>query len=108
MVVPGVVAPPALPRVIGPRSADGAEHVATHDGGADIHVALCDEVVVDALFATVVAKKHLMTRASAEHPVMQSGAFPGALHDALSEGFFEALVRSGGVAVERDREVVHA
>ena len=53
-VVEGRVVPPlACPLVAGPWSTDRSEHVAPHDGGADAFVALCDEVVVEALVAAV-------------------------------------------------------
>ena len=51
--------------------ADRAEHVAAHDRGADADVALCDELVVDALLATVHAL-HPTTAARLEDPFMQS------------------------------------
>jgi hypothetical protein len=63
-----------------------------HDGGADADVALCSELVVEAVVATVLAE-HLTTHASCEHPLVQSST-------AHPERIVEALIGSGHVPVE--------
>jgi hypothetical protein len=60
----------------------------------------CDELVVDALVAALSAV-HSAKAAGGDGPFVQSTA-------ADAQRVVGALVRPGAVAVERDREVVHA
>jgi len=77
--------------VAAPWSADRAEHVAPNDGGTDSYVALRDELVIEALVATLHVL-HLMSGAGGEHPLVQS-------RTAHPEWAVEALVLSGRVPV---------
>src|SRR5204863_9798158 len=69
-VVRRLIAPPALPVLIRPRSTHGPEHVASHDPRADVLEALRRKIVVDAGLAIRVAM-HLVPRARFEKPVEQ-------------------------------------
>src|SRR5579862_3175835 len=95
-----VVAPPALPIVIWPRTANGSEHVAAQDPGADVLKPANGKVVVDTGLAVFLAM----------HPPEGLG-WKDPLHNrraAFSEGVFEALIRTCAVAVERDAKTLHA
>jgi hypothetical protein len=94
----GLSPPPAGPLLAAPRAADRAEHVASHDGGADAGVTLHQEVVVDAWRAALFAQ-HLPAVAGVEDPFVQARA-------AHPQRVVDVLVRPGGEPVERQREVV--
>jgi hypothetical protein len=68
-VVRRVIPPPAVPLLIAPRPADGTEHVAAHNGGADTDLALCHEVVVEAMVTTLLPGR-VTGGAGGEHPLM--------------------------------------
>lgn len=92
VVIGRVLAPPALPLLVGPGPALGAEHVAAHDGGADVLVGLEGEIVVDALAAAF----------SAEHRVEEPGG-EGPVHElqaAFAEGGVESLTLGGAVTIQ--------
>src|SRR5204863_2388338 len=95
-VVRRLVAPPSLPAFVGPRSADGAEHVAAEDPGADPFECLRREIVVDAGLAVRIAV-HAVPGARAEEPVEQ-------LRAADAERMLEILSGSGAVSVDGDGE----
>ena len=90
------VAPPTFPGVVGPGSADGTEHVAAEDPGADVFKAPLDELVIHAGFAAGLAH-HLMLGAGGELPIED-------LHSADAERVLEALIGTGAVAVEGNRK----
>ena len=98
VVVRRIVSPPAGPLLIAPGSSDRTEHVAPHDRGADPVVAPGDEIVVDARFAAVHAEHIPAAGARCQHPFVEAFA-------ADAERFIEALIGSGAVPVERDREI---
>src|SRR2546421_10007981 len=100
VVVRRVVAPPTLPFLVRPRSADRAEHVAPHDGGADAGVARDQEPLVDALLAALLAD-HETAVMGREDPLVQP--LP-----AGAERVVKALRRPRAVPVDRDREVMDA
>src|SRR5207245_5324843 len=64
-VIRRILAPPAVPRFVGPGAANGAEHVAAEDPRADAVEAAGDVLVVDAGFTAGFAA-HLMKRPSRE------------------------------------------
>ena len=66
-----VVAPPAPPTIVTPRTANRAEHVAAHDPGADPRKGACDEVVVDARRAIDLVAMLLSKAAGRNLPFMQ-------------------------------------
>src|SRR5215831_3168761 len=68
-----IVAPPSLPSIVGPGTADGSEHVAADDPRSDILQAARREVVVEAS-CTTVATEHALKRACCEDPFVQRGA----------------------------------
>src|SRR6202158_6610120 len=86
VVVRRVVPPPTLPFLVGPRPADRAEHVASHDRGADAGVARDQEPLVDALVAALLAD-HATAVTSREDPLVQ-------LRPADAERGFKALGRA--------------
>ncbi len=100
MVEGRIIAPPAGPFVLTPRSPDRTEHVPSHDGGTDTDIAPRDEAIVDAL-VTAVHADHLSTGAGSEHPFVQSVT-------TYAERVVDALRLPGRVSVKRDREVVYA
>ena len=86
VVVGRLVTPPTRPRLVAPRPADRAEHVAPHDGRADADVTPLEELVVDALLAAVLTD-HPAAVAGGEHPVVEP-------RSALAERVVETLPRS--------------
>src|SRR5262245_61687540 len=100
MVVRRVVAPPTPPVGVAPVAADGTEHVAAQDPGADSGEPGNEEVLVDAVLAAALAD-HLAPELGLEDPLVET-LTTGA------ERILEPLVGAGAVAVERDREVVDA
>ena len=100
VVVRRVVTPPTGPILVGPFAANRSEHVAAHDRRADPGPESGSELVIDPLTPTVFAT-HLVEHASGDEPVVQSLA-------ADAERIIEALIRSGGVAVDGDADAVHA
>src|SRR5436189_2123405 len=99
-VVRRVLPPPAPPGVIGPRTTNRAEHVASHDPRADALSKTRRDVVIDAAGAAGFAIDAL-ERAGRDEPVVQR-------FTTNAEGILASLERAGAVPVERDREVVHA
>src|SRR5207248_8925952 len=96
-----IVAPPAFPVFVLPFAADRSEHVAAHDRRADASITSRNELIVEALLAGTLRTVDLTEGAGGKRPFVQSAA-------AHAERIVQALVRSRRVAVERDREVVHA
>src|SRR5690606_38891780 len=95
-VIGRAFAPPSLPLIVGPGAADGAEHVAAHDPGAQVFEATPREVVVDATpRAGGIAALILVKHPRAHEPVVQRFA-------ADPEGVVRALVGTSTVAVDRD------
>src|SRR5881398_3346810 len=86
-VIRRLVAPPALPALVGPRAPDRSEHVAAEDPGADSLEALLREGVIDSRFSIVLAV-HLAPDAGVEEPIHQFDA-PDA------ERILQVLVRPG-------------
>ena len=96
-VIRGIVAPPALPLVVGPVAADGAEHVAAQDEGAEaVHRAGRDSRC-RCLSEPPSLPSISWNMPVSDHPRMQFLA-------ALAERIFEALVRPGAVAVDGKRK----
>src|SRR5260370_19599433 len=90
-----VVAPPALPLLVGPRAALGPELVASHDLGPDARAPFAGEGVVHARAPSWLAL-HLVEAARGEEPFMEPGT-------GVSEGCFETLALAGTETVERNR-----
>lgn len=99
-VVRGIVAPPSLPVVIRPGTADRSEHVTAEDPCPDIGKATRHEVVIDVARATIFTL-HLPKSAGGDHPIMQGEA-------ADAQRVVETLMRSGAVTVEGYGEVMDA
>jgi hypothetical protein len=70
-VVRRVVAPPPLPGVVGPGSADRSEHVAAEDPRSDVCETARHEVVVDPAHTAIFAL-HLLKGARGDYPIVQS------------------------------------
>jgi hypothetical protein len=98
----GVVAPPALPLFVLPRTALGSELVAAHDLDADARHPLAGERLVDPVGSGRLAvDSHLAEGARLERPLHEPRA-------GVAEGGLQPLPLAGAEAVEGDREVVHA
>ena len=95
-VIRRLVAPPALPALVGPWAAHGAEHVAAEDPRADVLEALLGNAVVDAGLPVVVSV-HPAPHAHVEEPVHQLGP-------AHAERILQALIGPGGEAIECQAE----
>src|SRR5437867_3978837 len=99
-VVRRVLSPPAAPGVIGPGATNRAEHVASHDPGADALPKTRCDIVIDAGGAAGLTIDAL-ERAGRDKPFVQSLTTD-------AEGILASLVRASAVTVERNRKVVHA
>ena len=99
-VIRRLFAPPPSPALVRPRAADGPEHVAAEDPGADPGEAPCRHLVVHVRFAALFAL-HPAPRPGREDPVEE-------LQTADPERVLEVLVRPGAVAVERHGEALDA
>src|SRR5215213_373031 len=99
-VIRRVLPPPAAPGVIGPGTTNRAEHVASHDPGADALTKTRRDIVIDAGGAAGLTIDAL-ERAGRDEPLVQSFTTD-------AEGILASLERAGAVTVERDRKVVHA
>jgi hypothetical protein len=91
-VVRRILTPPALPVLVSPRPADRPEHVAAHDGGADVDVPRTGALVIEARLAALAAVI-VAEAAGRKRPLMQR-------HAALAERVVEILVGAGHVAVD--------
>jgi hypothetical protein len=69
VMVGRVISPPTFPVGVTPGAADRAEHVATHDGGADALVTFHHESVIETLIA-IGLTEHLTTGPGSENPFM--------------------------------------
>src|SRR5260370_570305 len=72
VVVRWVVAPPTLPFLVGPRSADRPEHVAPHDRGPVAGRARDHEPLVNALLAALLAHHATAVTRAADPPLVDS------------------------------------
>jgi hypothetical protein len=70
MVVRRIVAPPALPLVVGPITADRPEHVAAHDRRPKAFLTRSGETIINT-FITALFAEDLVERASADEPVVE-------------------------------------
>src|SRR5579859_2860520 len=94
MVKGWIRTPPAFPVLVRPGAALRAEHVATHDGGADVVEGMDEEFVVEALGTTPLTG-HLCEELGGKGPLHQAQAV-------LTEGRVERLALGGGESVQRD------
>src|SRR6185437_8995962 len=88
-VIRGIVAPPALPRIVRPFAADRAEHVAAEDEGAETFRPGAGEAIV----SPAVLPQHRSKGPGRIEPVVQLPA-------ALAERMLQTLVRPGPEAVD--------
>src|SRR6185437_11900105 len=99
-VIGWIVAPPALPALVRPGTADWPEHIAAEDERAEpVHRTMCVSLI-DAV-RTAVLTNHCPEHARTEHPLVQ-------FRPTLAERIFTALVRPCSEAVERDRKACNA
>src|SRR4029450_10676945 len=92
-VIRRIVAPPTLPIVVRPRSADRSEHVAPYDPRSNVGETARHKVVINAAFSNALTFQ-LLKSASGNHPVVQ-------LLTADSERIVDILTGAGAVAVQR-------
>jgi hypothetical protein len=88
----GVVTPPALPFLVGPRAALWSELVAAHDLGSDAGTPGAGEGIVGAGAPTRLAV-HGAERAGGDEPLHEPAI-------GVSEGLFEGLPLTGAETVE--------
>src|SRR5437764_14978009 len=93
-----VVAPPALPRLVGPRAALGPELVASHDLGPDAPAPVASEAAVHAAPPSWLAR-HLLAAARGEEPFMEPGT-------GVSEGCRGTSPPAAAATGQRNRETV--
>src|SRR6185437_7764890 len=99
-VIGWIVAPPALPALVWPGTADRTEHIAAEDERAEpVHRTMCVGLI-DAVRAAVLTD-HRPEHTRTEHPLVQ-------LPPALAERIFKTLLRPGSETVERDRKACNA
>src|SRR6185437_14599113 len=98
-VIGGIVAPPAFPAVVRPFPANGSEHVAAEDEGAEPFHGTSGEPVVDTGLAVVLAL-HLAKGLRREEPLEN-------LRAVHPQRVLQALVGARGEAIERDAEPGH-
>src|SRR5580698_5170106 len=99
-VIGWIVAPPALPALVRPGTADRPEHIAAEDERAEpVHRTTCVGVI-DAVRAAVLTD-HRPEHARTEQPLVQ---FP----PAFAERIFKTLLRPCSETVERDRKACNA
>src|SRR5689334_5974739 len=72
-VIGRIVAPPSLPAVVGPGSADRTEHVASQNPGADVLKSARGEAIVEPGGAVPLAE-HGLKGAGRKYPLMQGHA----------------------------------
>src|SRR5215471_13607604 len=99
-VIGRLVAPPALPAFIRPRSAYRAKHIAPENPGTDSGEALFRNAVVDTGFSIAVAV-HLPPNAGVEEPFHQLGASD-------AKGVLKVLIRAGAITVDGNGEALDA
>ena len=91
-VIGRLVAPPAFPGVIGPRPANGSEHIPADNPGADVFEGLRGEIVVETFRAA-----GLVVYLSEDRGVLEPGV---EFQAAAAEGVINVLMRTGTEAVE--------
>src|SRR5262245_4498129 len=99
-VIRRIVAPPALPPIVGPLAADGAEHIAAHDPRAYVLKPARREVIVGTR-CSIFAFEGLPECARPLEPLMKC-------EPAAAEWILCTLVRTGSVAVEGNGKAMHA
>ena len=99
-VIGRVVAPPALPLIVRPGAARGAEHIAAENPGADPLNTARGKIVVDPNCPAATAE-HRLKRACRENPFVQLGA-------AHAQRVVQILTGTGRKSVERYAEAVNA
>src|ERR1700686_5505530 len=99
-VIGRIVAPPALPTLVRPRTADRPEHIAAEDERAEpVHRTICVGLI-DAVRALVLTD-HCLEHARTEQPPVQ-------FQPAFAERIFKTLLRPCSETVERDRKACNA
>src|SRR5271156_2082554 len=95
-VIRRVVAPPAFPALVRPRTADRPKHIAAEDERAEpVHRTMCVGLI-DSV-GTAVLTDHCSEHARTEQPRVQ-------FMSTLAERIFNALLRARSEAVERNRK----
>src|SRR5689334_12506577 len=100
-VIRRIVAPPAFPLIVRPRSTHGAKHVTAHDPGAEVFERTHREVVVDACRSAVPPQHRTLKRLGRYEPLVQ-------LLTTAAKRLIEALFNAGAETIGRYSERVHA
>src|SRR5690606_4404239 len=95
-----VFGPPAAPGLVRPGTAHRSPHVPAENPGAEVGQACSGKVVVDTRRPPILAG-HPLKGARRDDPIVQSLA-------ADAKRFIEALLGTGTVPVERNREGINA
>src|SRR5262249_18524801 len=95
-VIRRLVAPPAFPAVVGPRTSDGAEHIAPENPGADVLESLGRPVFIPATLSVPPAV-HATERACMKKPIKEFRA-------ADTERVLYVLVQTGAEPVDGNGE----
>src|SRR5580700_10135961 len=99
-VIGRIVAPPALPALVRPRTADRPEHIAAEDERTEPVHRTIRVGLIDTVRAPVLAD-HCLEHARTEQPPVQ-------FHPAFAERIFKTLFRPCSETVERDRKACNA
>src|SRR5579863_6966092 len=98
-VIRRVAAPPTLPRVVRPWSANRPEHVPAENPGSDIHEPAGCEIIINARRATLISN-HPLKRPRRYEPLVQGPA-------SHTERICQVLIGASAVAIQRNGEVAN-
>src|SRR5207253_1619738 len=87
-------------RIVGPGAANGTEHVAAEDPGAEPFHAARGKVLVDT-GRSAAGADHRLERAGRENPFVQ-------LHAADTQRIVQILTGTGAISVDRNAKTVNA
>jgi hypothetical protein len=100
-VIGRVVAPPAFPERIGPRTSTRSEHIPAENPGANILETARSEIIVDPRCATFGAKQGPLERACWNQPLVQTCA-------AHAKGIRDVLVRTSAESIKRNGKAINS
>jgi hypothetical protein len=98
-VIRRVVAPPTLPSVVKPRSANRPKHVPAENPSSDIRESAGCKIIIDTRRTTIISN-HPLKRSSSYEPLVQGPA-------SHTERICQVLIGAGAVAIQRNGEVAN-